>query len=346
MGETDESRGLVTTMTNMNELKNIFALLGMNVKLCPKLSSSKLAMKAVPYSVAAAVSDEVLMFEDILGEMEAQHDVGPLNKKKSSNKNRFSSGKSWLLKKENIIRNLSEDENDIKESCEEFDTSCKVEQRSDNVKFKQSGLLRDFKVNLVDCTSEGTLKENAMSKKYAAKGERSLIMCNICGVEVNKYAGLRRHYREKHGIQDEKSASKVIKPSVNKCPKCDKKFSFRSSLLKHLKRVHKNEILTRKGTVRKVHLQEVHKSKKESEECTKMEVMSNEILSKRKKCNECDASFNHNSSLRRHKRRFHEGKTYGCGVCDKITAYRNGMIRHCTNSGHDKDLLYIIADLP
>jgi hypothetical protein len=174
-------------------------------------------------------------------------------------------------------------------------------------------------------------------------------MCNICGVEVKKYASLRRHYREKHGIQDEKPACKVKKPSVNKCQNCDMKFSFRSSLLKHFKRVHKNEILPEKretGPERKVHNQEVHKSKDESEVCTKMEVMNNNCLSKRNKCNECEESFHHVSSLRRHKRRFHEGKTYGCGVCDKIRAYRGSMLKHCNTSGHDKNLIYLIVDLP
>ena len=61
MGETEESGGLETMLNNMNELHNIFTLLGMNVKLCPKLSSSKLAMKAVPYG-GTFVKDEVLFF--------------------------------------------------------------------------------------------------------------------------------------------------------------------------------------------------------------------------------------------------------------------------------------------
>jgi len=105
-----------------------------------------------------------------------------------------------------------------------------------------------------------------------------------------------------------------------------------------------------------------------------VEVLSNEILSKCFKCNECDKSFNHNQSLRKHKRRVHEcqtfgcgecglsfkykyslrrhmrsvheGKTYGCGECDEITAYRDGMARHCNISGHDKELIYVIVDLP
>jgi len=350
MGETEDSGGLETTMTNMNELHNIFTLLGMNVKLCPKLSSSRLAMKAVPYG-GTFVRDEVLMFEDRpLREMEAQNHAGLLIKKKSTTK-KHSSRKfqQFLKKKENIMRNHFEDEKNVEESCDEFDSSCKVEEGFDDVKFKQSGLLQDFKVNLVECTSDATFNENAMSKKYVTKGERSLIMCNICGVEVNKYASLRRHYREKHGIQDEKPACKVKKPSVNKCQNCDKKFSFRSSLLKHFKRVHKNEILPEKretGSERKVHHQEVLKSKDESAVCTNMEVMNNNCSSKRVECNECEASFHHNSSLGKHKRRFHEGKTYGCGVCDKIRAYRGGMLKHCSTSGHDKKLIYLIVDLP
>jgi len=444
MGETHESGGLETTVANMNELQSIFTLLEMNVLLCPKLSSfsSKLAIESVD-NVVAAARDEVLKFEDTqFKEFEVQNHVGLLIKKKSTTKKHSSSGKyrqgPLLKKRENMIRKLSADKKYVEKSCEDFYPSCSDEQRCDNVKFKQSGLLQDFKVNLVECSSDGmlkedamcklnavngdrsvlmcnlcgvevnkfvglrrhyrdkhgiqdekstskvikpslecssdgTLKEDAMSKTNAAYGEKSLLMCNLCGVEVNKLVGLRRHYREKHGIEDEKGAriSKVIKPSVKKCHKCDKRFSSRSSLLNHLKRVHKSDKLTGKCAVRKVQNKEV------SEECIKTEVLSNDILSKRDERNECDTSSDHNhslsmpkrrvhecqtykpfgcdecdlsykyeTSLRRHRESIHEGKTYGCGVCDKVAAYKDGLWRHCNSSGHDKDLMYVIVDLP
>merc|ERR1719339_559193 len=102
---------------------------------------------------------------------------------------------------------------------------------------------------------------------------------------MTKHVGLRRHYQQKHGVQDEKSLGKVIKPNVNKCSKCNKRFSCRRYLLKHFRRMHKNEILPqKKGTVTKVQHQEVHIIKKESEGGTKLEVLSKDTLAKRKEC--------------------------------------------------------------
>jgi len=320
MGETDEHRGLETTMSNMNELQSIFTLLGMNIKLCPKFSASEPAIKAVDYD------------DPQFREIEVQNHVGLSIKKKSATKKC-----SLWKKRENIKRNLPGDKKYVKKGCEEFDPNCKVNQRCENVRFKQSGLLQDFKVNLIECSSDGTLKEDAMSKTYAAKGD-----------------------------------------NVNKCSKCNKRFSSRRYMLKHFRRMHKNKILPqKKGTVTKVQHQEVHIRKKESEGGTKLEVLSNDILAKRKECDDsdisvnlnhslsmhkmrvhecqtyepivcgdCDLSFKYKSSLRKHRSSVHEGKKYGCGVCDKITAYRDGMIRHCNSSGHDRDLIYLRVDFP
>ena len=52
------------------------------------------------------------------------------------------------------------------------------------------------------------------------------------------------------------------------------------------------------------------------------------------------------STLRRHKERFHEGKTYGCGVCDQVCAYKRNLVIHCNSEGHDKDKIHLIVDLP
>jgi len=41
MGETQDSGGLEMMMTNIRELQDFFLLLGLNFKLCPKLSCAK-----------------------------------------------------------------------------------------------------------------------------------------------------------------------------------------------------------------------------------------------------------------------------------------------------------------
>jgi len=350
MGETDESEGLETTMSNLNELHSIFTLLGMNVKLCPKLSSSKLAIESVDYEVVA-VRDEVLKVDDTqFREIEVQDHVG-LSVKKNSTTEKCSP----LKKKEKIT--LFDDKKNVKMSCKEFDPSFQVNQRCENVRFKQSGLLQDFKVNLMECSPDGALEGDAMMCKTSeVEGDKSLLQCNVCGVQVNKHVGLRRHYQQKHGIQNDKSLN------VNECFKCNKRFSSRRCLLRHFRRVHKDGILPRKKvTPVKVQHQEVNKRQKESEGCTKMDVLSNDILCgasfnhnhslnthewRVHECQECDLSFKYKSSLRSHRRSVHEGKKYGCGVCDKILASRDGMRKHCSTSGHDRDLIYVVVDLP
>ena len=62
MGETEESGGLEMTMTNMRALQDVFVLLGLNIKLCPKLSSAKLQETAP--SGGVDVKEEVLESED------------------------------------------------------------------------------------------------------------------------------------------------------------------------------------------------------------------------------------------------------------------------------------------
>ena len=63
-------------------------------------------------------------------------------------------------------------------------------------------------------------------------------------------------------------------------------------------------------------------------------------------CSDCAKSFKQESTLRRHKERFHEGKTYGCGVCDQVCAYKRNLVIHCNSEGHDKDKIHVIVDLP
>ena len=89
---------------------------------------------------------------------------------------------------------------------------------------------------------------------------------------------MRRHYRENHGIQDEK-------PEVPK----------------------RNESI---------------------KEDVKMEVMHKDNYSKQNnKCSACGKTFNHRSGgLKKHKERYHEGKTYGLGLCYVIYAYKHNIL--------------------
>merc|ERR1719341_502257 len=97
---------------------------------------------------------------------------------------------------------------------------------------------------------------------------------------------------------------------------CGMKFKSKSSLLRH-ERLHKN------GKMQQFN---------EFQESANMPVKP----SKRYKCSECELTFQGTSTLYRHKQRFHEGKTFGCGVCGKVYAYMHNMKTHCISQGHDE----------
>ena len=93
------------------------------------------------------------------------------------------------------------------------------------------------------------------------------------------------------------------------------------------------------------HLQEVHKMSNEESAGVKKKSKSG-ISPRRFKCSDCDETFKRSSNMIRHKDRFHEGKTYGCGVCGHVCGYRSGVLGHCIAKGHDKNLIYMIVDFP
>jgi hypothetical protein len=384
MGETEESGGLEMTMINMRELQDVFVLLGINIKLCPKLSYAKLA-KETGSSGGGVVKEEVLESED-----------NQLIKKKSNvAKMSSSSGmfrQSRLLKefKKNIMRNLTDE---VDANCSEMTLQKKTDTKAGGKSLDVKFSMQSDSVNLVKCDTD-------VKKSTFKKSESEEAMCNICSVQFAKYTSLRRHYRENHGIQDKKSGREVTKPSVQKCLHCGLKFRFRGSLLRHIRRVHNSEnkqkihsgkelyyncgdcdekylnihflqrhmkdqhskeiisvscqdcslVLTNRKDMNQ-HCQEVHKRNNESIENVKMEVLHEDNLSKlnkrRNKCNDCGKTFKKRSGgLKKHIERFHEGKTYGCGVCEVICAYKRNVQRHCIDKGHDKNLIYVIVDLP
>ena len=107
-------------------------------------------------------------------------------------------------------------------------------------------------------------------KKSASKEE-----CSICG---GKFAKLRLHYRENHGIQVGLHEREMIKPSVNKCQKCGLEFRFKGSLSRHLRRVHNHD-------------------RKQDIDSGGMDLFY--------KCAECDERFSNLRNMRRHSKDEH-----------------------------------------
>ena len=373
MGETEESGGLEVTMSNMKELQDVLVMLGLNIKLSPKLFSAKIGIEGdvIKEEVSEKTPEEL---EEHLQWVEMI--------KKQSNMRMISSGKfrqSRMLKgfKKNVMRNLTEENENVKESDNVFDAYCsdkRAQKRCLSVKLKKLELLQDFKG-----------KKSMKLKKSVSKEE-----CSICG---GKFAKLRLHYRENHGIQVGVHGREVIKHSVNKCQKCGLEFRFKGSLSRHLRRAHNHDrkqendpekdlfykcaecdekfsnlrimrrhskdehpktivepslqdntlvscqdcglVLSNKNDMNQ-HCQEVHK--RDSTDNVNMEVLHKSKSSKKSKCSVCDEMIP-GSNLRRHIERYHEGRTYGCGECGLICSYKDSIQRHCSSKGHDKELI-------
>ena len=59
------------------------------------------------------------------------------------------------------------------------------EEGSSSLKFVQSGLLHDFKVNLVQFTDNGTIKkESPLLKKSVSEGERTFVVSNLPNMTI------------------------------------------------------------------------------------------------------------------------------------------------------------------
>jgi len=279
MGETQESGGLEMTLSNMKELQDVIGMLGLNVNLCPKFTKGTGPFENV------VVKEEVLNPEDVIApkELEGPRNCDKLISKKSTVAKMSSSSENFrqskILKefKKKMRNNLIGGNEDGEESVEKLDTdnsahpsqkrADKALRRSSSRMLMQPGLLKEFEVKLVQSANKGTLK-NSLSK------EEKSFMCNTCGVMFSKYLSLKRHYREKHGIRDQMPGGEFVKPSVNKCPECDLKFRFRSSLLRHLKRVHNNE-------------------------------SKQDVDLEHHKCGECDEIFSNFQNLQRHGKNHH-----------------------------------------
>jgi len=359
-GETDQCAGLQTTMASLKELQELIAILGMNVNVGPMLKS----VKGTKGSDLTEIKDEVVDSVDNWEVSGHVDDIGDAHTKQQQ------------VKKAAMTARKS----------------------SAGVRFKQSGLLRDFKVNLVKHRFDGGInneKEGQNNNKYKSGNESqsSRSKCNICGAD---FANLRRHYREKHGVADNMEQAGVNKLNENKCPKCGFKFSSRGRLLSHFRRKHKKPNVVEKFDVN--HSQDCIDTMYQCPDCD-LKYSSRDNLDKHKcdkhqaggseskyQCKDCDFKYSSRSNLKRHRfamhlndkgesgdkgesvnrikcsacektyfdqnglkrhmEREHEGITYGCGVCNHITLFKNSMYRHCKSAGHDSSLIYKIVDFP
>ena len=292
-------------MTSLKELQWVMVLLGVNIRIGPKVKYDKVYDQSDLFGTSMkTVKDEV---EDTDENWEVfGHNDGDTPTKHQKNK------KPSLAKKS-----------------------------SAGVKFKQCGLFKDFKVNMVRYHSY----EGNNNEEEGHNLSENEIYSNKCNISRD-FPSLRRHYREKQGIEDQMQPNDRHEPSENKhrkdskelkyqCKDCNLMYSGKENLQNHMCDKH----IAVEG-----------EDKYQCKDCD-LKFTTRRNLKRHRlshsadgkfNCDKCTKTFRDRCSLKIHKERVHEGITYGCSGCKQIIAYKSDMIRHCRKTGHDSSMIYRI----
>ena len=167
------------------------------------------------------------------------------------------------------------------------------------------GLLRDFKIDLINCVSEETVKLFKDANN----------VCDVCGGEFSTFASLRRHYCEQHGLKDETSDKSPVKT----CTYCKLTLKSTGALLRHIKWIHKKRNRTERDQRKDV--------KVSSEQARQYE------------CQDCDKIYSHLKSLQWHIIKKHAVKKFKCQSCGKTYSHPRSLRRHLSKEHLDLDLI-------
>merc|ERR1719186_1336178 len=185
-----------------------------------------------------------------------------------------------------------------------------VTKSSAKVSFKQTGLLKDFKVNLVRCIVDSAIN-NEIDNLSISENESSSNKSTI-------------------NLQGD-----VYEPSEYKCSKCENKFSSKGRLSRHFQRMHKNSKVVVKPNVSKDKEEHNMRPSDESEpsenkcpDCnlnitSRGKLKSHRLfthlaLIQKIKCDKCEKTFTTVRSLKEHNERVHSispFKGFKCGEC-------------------------------
>ena len=193
----------------------------------------------------------------------------------------------WHIAKNNNNYNVQLEEEDIEDNCDQSD------------KDRESKVLA--KQNLDPSMKFAGLKHFTRKDNLSAHccGGQSKVSCDKCRVEQQS---------SRHGHNADVKFD---------CDQCDKQFSNRDSLTRHIQSVHFNvkfdcdqcdkQFSFRKSLIR--HIQSEH-------------------LGVKFDCVQCGKEFTEKSKLRRHIQSVHEGTKFYCDKCDKPFSTRSILVRH------------------
>ena len=131
--------------------------------------------------------------------------------------------------------------------------------------------------------------------------------CSYCQKTFSRRSNLKRHIEGMHHKR------------THPCAQCTKVFKYPNSLQRHVRTIHENhtydcEQCGQKFINRddlKVHVSVKHQGKVYP-------------------CQDCDKTFATPRNLRAHRDSIHAGKTHACLLCNKSYAHRGSLNNHCT----------------
>merc|ERR1719186_63576 len=253
-----------------------------------------------------------------------------------------------------------------------------VTKSSAKVSFKQTGLLKDFKVNLVRCLVDSAIN-NEIDNLSISENESSSNKSTI-----NLQGDFQRmHKNRKVVVKPNVSKSKQelnmrpsdeSEPSENKCPDCNLNITSRGKLMSHIHMCDKHiadetddmyqcpdcELTYSSRYNLKRHRLFTHLALIQKIKCDKCEKTFTTVRSLKEhkervhptspfkgfKCGECRKTYSNKRDLKSHRERVHEGITYGCVVCNHITGLKRNMQKHCRKTGHDLSMINRIREFP
>ncbi|CAC5419816.1 KRAB [Mytilus coruscus] len=247
------------------------------------------------------------------------------------------------------VQDVSESYADISENKSSVDTYSDIgiiqeHENSDSEKTEEDIQKQPMHGNLLNIPSyTNTVKEYKTDNDFDAKSRnktktykpKDRVICKLCGKSFGRPSELRRHSVIHTGERN------------HKCEECEKVFTQRYHLIRHVKNVHKKELenlvcgicnetfnseyllkrhVTRHGVM--TYACEVCRKEFKTKRQMKEHILSLHAGVKPFKCDQCDKMFTRKYHLERHLMMHAGTKDYQCKYCGKEFSTKGNLLSH------------------
>jgi len=358
-GEIDSYATFNVIIDNMKDLHDLLTLLGIDVKISPKLKNIKTSASATATARKLIVKDEMMDdYDEADNNKRADTPVhvtsGPKKKldpllgvKNSKRSMTISGGKA-----DGAVQSVPIA---IPNKCNicgaKYNTlrglKMHIQLKHKNQETTQSNK-NCPKCQLTFC-STGNLRRHYSLKHLISENESMIFpIARQDMVMVGISAENEREVHKKFKSKDENETQEQVKQDDDlsaDCPKCYRKFSNVSYMLVHFRKKHRGEStgFEQEYGCQECDLKYSHPKGLKLHRSTVHEIKSQQLSIQDKnkfQCEECEKIFQDKSCLRRHMRYMHdEVTTFACVVCYHVTASKEDMREHCKNTNHDFNLV-------